>query len=245
MTPEREGLRDLPFEEIPLISGLLRTADPVVIPSVAELGQEHASDRVHLEAQGIRSIYVVPQVVDGSTVGTVGVDYVRSEVAWGDERLGLLRSAAQAFAQAIERHRLLEERLGLLRRSVGSADDERRRLAEHVVRPLSEAIGLLRNTIADLTHPELTAVGLTDAIRQHADRILVPDGVEVTIEAALDAESTGEPEAFVTAFRIVQEALSNVRRHARDLGRRHDPVGGRSAPRDLRRPWDRDQRWIM
>ncbi len=240
---ELEGLRDLPFEEIPLISGLLRTADPVVIPSVADLGEAHASDRAHLEAQGIRSIYIVPQAVDGSTVGTVGVDFVRSEVAWGEERRGLLRSAAQAFAQSIERHRLLEEGLRLLRRSVRSADDARRRLAEQlhddvaqllaaavlrldlvdgeeeavdlVAGPLTGAIRLLRDTIAELTHPELTADGLTAAIRQHADRILVPDGVVVTIDAGLSPELLGEPEAFVAAFRIVQEALSNVRRHAR------------------------------
>lgn len=242
VAPALEGLRDVPFDEIPLIAGLLAAADPVVIPSVADLGETHVSDRAHLEAQGIRSIYIVPQVVEGSTVGTVGVDYVQSEVEWGAQQLWLLRSAAQAFAQAIERNRLIAERLRLLQRSVSSADDERQRLAEQlhddavqflaaavlrlgaldadaeavesVARPLNEAVRLLRDTIAELTHPELGAAGLATAIHQHADRILTPDGVQVTIDA-VGLQQAGDAEAYVTAFRIVQESLSNVRRHAR------------------------------
>ncbi len=140
-------------------------------------------------------------------------------------------------------HRRAAERQVLLQRSVTAADDERQRLAEHlhdevvqllsaatlrldlvdapdeqldqVHRPLAETLRLLRTTISELAHPELSPSSLQTAIGEHAGRLLEPDGIDVRIESNLDPQAPIDPDVLVTAYRITQEALSNVRRHAR------------------------------
>lgn len=73
----------------------------------------------------------------------------------------------------------------------------------------------LRHIIYDLRPPALDELGLVGALRQQAIRFnLDPDGIEVVITAP--PELRGLPAAVeVAAYRIGQEALENVRKHAR------------------------------
>ena len=77
-----------------------------------------------------------------------------------------------------------------------------------------KAIDDTRDVMADLRPPGLDEFGLTGALRNHADLYARRTGIEVAVrcEAALP-KLTGIVQT--TLFRITQEALANVAKHAR------------------------------
>ncbi|NLT06612.1 MAG: PAS domain S-box protein [Solirubrobacterales bacterium] len=76
----------------------------------------------------------------------------------------------------------------------------------------------LRGLIADLRPPALDELGLAASVRDLAARMQAIYGIEVDID--VPAEPDGErprpaPEVETVAYRIVQESLNNVAKHAR------------------------------
>jgi len=86
-------------------------------------------------------------------------------------------------------------------------------LLERLAATATESVGRLRQLVFELRSPLLDEVGLAAAITQYAQRAGELAGfiVQVTDESA--GELPGE--LRVVAYRIVQEALANVRAHAR------------------------------
>ncbi|CAM5287433.1 hypothetical protein SAVIM338S_00245 [Streptomyces avidinii] len=77
-----------------------------------------------------------------------------------------------------------------------------------------EAVGRLRNLTFRLQPPGLDRHGLVEALSQYLDDVVAESwGLEATLEDNLEKEPA--PETAITIFRIVQEALLNVRKHAR------------------------------
>jgi two-component system sensor histidine kinase DegS len=67
--------------------------------------------------------------------------------------------------------------------------------------------------IYDLRPPELTDLGLADAIRNYASEWETRCGIKVSTK--LDtAETTMEPQQELAIYRVLQEALQNVHKHA-------------------------------
>jgi PAS domain S-box-containing protein len=86
-------------------------------------------------------------------------------------------------------------------------------LLERLAATATESVGRLRQLVFELRPPLLDEVGLAAAVAQYARRAgeLAGFTVQVTDESA--GELPGE--LRVVAYRIVQEALANVRAHAR------------------------------
>jgi signal transduction histidine kinase len=84
---------------------------------------------------------------------------------------------------------------------------------EHV----SEEIADLRSLITDLRPAALDELGLLPALESLAERVRTVHGIEVALRVELDGgEDRRLPsEVEIAAYRIVQEALTNVGRHAR------------------------------
>ncbi|WIX75002.1 PAS domain S-box protein [Amycolatopsis carbonis] len=75
------------------------------------------------------------------------------------------------------------------------------------------AVGRLRTLVSRLRPPDLDRHGLVIALAGHLEEVLPGWGLEYTLRHDLTAEPTSE--AAVTGYRICQEALTNVHKHAR------------------------------
>jgi signal transduction histidine kinase len=116
-----------------------------------------------------------------------------------DEPAQLLTGLALAIETASQLAGLPD---GELRRVLGSA----RGLTERV----STEIGRI---IRDLRPSLLDDLGLLEALESYADMRLRPSGIQVTFET-VGADSRLSPELETTLFRVAQEAMSNIARHA-------------------------------
>ncbi|MFD9575780.1 PAS domain S-box protein [Streptomyces sp. NPDC059982] len=77
-----------------------------------------------------------------------------------------------------------------------------------------EAVGRLRNLTFRLQPPGMDRHGLVEALSQHLDDVVSADwGLEPSLHH--DVRTEPAPETAITIFRIVQEALLNVHKHAR------------------------------
>ena len=114
---------------------------------------------------------------------------------------------AQALSNAIFQVEVVERLL-----------DRDERLARHELKGLREMLTRelrgVRAYLSQLRPPLLADLGLSGAIREAGDQIASVLGVPVTVE--LDAHIDALPEPVeVVILRVVQEALQNVRKHAR------------------------------
>jgi PAS domain S-box-containing protein len=102
-------------------------------------------------------------------------------------------------------------RLAVLRGQVGSpAAEQTLSNAEEIV---AQAIRRLRRLLFELRPMSLDNSGLVAALRDHLRLMQEPDGPEFSIDDRLGREPP--PESRTILYRIAQEALTNVRKHAR------------------------------
>jgi PAS domain S-box-containing protein len=148
------------------------------------------------------------------------------------------------FEDVTDHRRLQAERAELLQRSVDAASVERERLADQlhddvvqlltaallrvdlaglgaadgplqtIREPLDEAVRSLRRTMLELAPTDLRAGGLEAAVGAYAERLLEAEGVSVDTSIVLGDARDIASATLSTANRILQEAISNVRRHA-------------------------------
>lgn len=107
--PEKDNLQNMPTAENPSLMTDLAALKPVHIPSVASMIPEYTqSEKDTLESQGIKSLILVPMVIDNDLLGYIGFDSVREEKKWSDESVRLLKVLAQMFASAIQEKAAVE-----------------------------------------------------------------------------------------------------------------------------------------
>jgi signal transduction histidine kinase len=128
-------------------------------------------------------------------------------------------------AQEEERRRIAEDvhddvvqvmaavnvRLEFLRRRL--VDPAHQAIADDIQGTVDQAVKRLRTLIFDLSPPALDRYGLAAALQMKLEQF----ETEGSLDSHLDAKLSTEPEPVVRVliYRITQEALSNVRKHAR------------------------------
>lgn len=117
-----------------------------------------------------------------------------------DEPAQLLTGLALAIGAASH---MAEPHDGELRRVLASANA----LTERVSTEIGRIIRDLRPTLLD-------DLGLMEALESYADTRLRPLGIQVTFETA-GTDGRVSPELETALFRVAQEAMSNIARHAR------------------------------
>jgi len=193
------------------------------------------------EPEGIRSFMHVPIEIEGRLFGVFNADYVQSR-AFGPEEQRLFAALAQRAALAIENAQLygqakqvavFEERQRLARelhdavtQTLFSASliaevlprlweinpaEGRERLRE--LHELTRgALAEMRALLLELRPAALEEAELNDLVRQLAESITGRARVRVTLQ--LGKEYPLPPEVKVALYRIAQEALNNVAKHA-------------------------------
>ncbi|HEX8616995.1 MAG TPA: MEDS domain-containing protein [Thermoanaerobaculia bacterium] len=191
----------------------------------------------------LQAAMAAPLIVERKIIGTVTVTSTVPR-KFAEEELELLRVVADRVAPAIERSRLTEtvragsERLeSLSRRLLTAQEEERRRVAielhddlgqvltairinlgasppnvSDAVESVDLAMQTVRDLALDLRPAILDDLGLSAALRWYADRFARQTGVDTHL--AVDEFPRLDTGIATAAFRVVQEALTNVARHA-------------------------------
>jgi len=146
-------------------------------------------------------------------------------------RYGMEARERERTRWARELHDESIQGMGALRMKLANARDENdpealRETVDAVLAGLGDEIDGLRHLITELRPAALDDLGLAAALEALARRAQAIDGLDVTTEIELGPEA-GEaeidsrdprrldPELESTIYRVVQEALTNVSRHAR------------------------------
>jgi signal transduction histidine kinase len=120
------------------------------------------------------------------------------------------RLAGDIHDDAVQAMTAVLLRIGLL----GSRLDkpEQVTLVEELEESIRDTIARLRLLIAGLSPPELDRAGLAAAVRSALDQLKLDFRIDYSLENRMNREPG--PEARTIAYRIVQEALANTRKHS-------------------------------
>ena len=134
----------------------------------------------------------------------------RLVVAQEEERRRIQRDLHDGLGPILASMRLrLEACLDVAERTAVPLSGDLERLYELV----GQATGDIRRLVYDLRPPVLDQLGLVPAIRQHCERF--ERETDIKTELATATQLSVPAAAEVTVFRVVQEALVNVQKHAR------------------------------
>ncbi len=191
---------------------------------------------------------------DGSLYGFAKVTQDLSARREADERLQALNRELRTRVQQLdESRRVIELRTMELQKLSGTLlhiqDEERRRiarelhddLAQHVTavkmeidasgrgRELSDAMGAILQKIREtsyLLHPPLLdEAGLRAALHWYVDGLMQRSKLQISLAFHPDILPGVPKEIEMTIFRVIQEALGNVYRHAQSESARVEVVG--------------------
>lgn len=101
-SPQKDALQDLPVDDFPWWMDRMDRGESVFIPLVQNLPLEARAERTVLEAQGIRSLLVLP-MSQGRKFGYLGLDWVRRSTDLDPELVPMLQLAANLLQNAIAR----------------------------------------------------------------------------------------------------------------------------------------------
>ena len=192
----------------------------------------------------LRSWMGCPLVLEGTAIGVVTVAATRTPFHAEDRRLLRVVADRVAPAilrgRLVETVRENRERLAALsERVVNLQETERREMArelhdqigqfltglrfmiespraggkEEMLSVVNELIGRVSDLSMNLRPPMLDGLGLLPALLWQIERFEAQTGIRVDFHHA-NLDRRFAPEVEITAFRIVQEALTNVARHA-------------------------------
>jgi two-component system nitrate/nitrite sensor histidine kinase NarX len=128
------------------------------------------------------------------------------------ERERIAREMHDSLAQVLGVVHLRLRALGNNARNIGATDmaiglAELADIAEEGYRDVREAILGLRES----SHP---GRGLIDSLRGYVEKYQHQSGIKTTLESDFEIEPRLSPRAEVQVIRVIQEALTNVRKHA-------------------------------
>lgn len=91
--------------DFPWVFAIVRSGKPVAFADLDELPAEAAIDKALYSRLGLRSHLVLPVIVGGELVGTLGLGTIRSYRQWPSELIERLQLVAQIFGAALARKR--------------------------------------------------------------------------------------------------------------------------------------------
>jgi signal transduction histidine kinase/ligand-binding sensor domain-containing protein len=237
---ERLADWDLPPDTVERIARCIDTGEPLMIPSGDDRRPDSSEEAVPT-LEPYRAMLCVPVSVGGGVYGGLALFYDR-EKSFSVEDLELSLTLADHAALAIanaqlherveqiaaetERSRLARDLHDAVTQTLFSAslisevlpttwesDQEEGRKLLKELRQLSRgAMAEMRALLLELRPSALVEAGLGDLLRQLAEATSGRTGTPVT--TTIDCNCTLPPDVHVALYRITQEALNNVMKHA-------------------------------
>ena len=101
----RNAWQRSPADTISKMFHELQQGRAVVVPTVEELPPDAESERAWFQSHGVRSVLLVPIVVEGGLIGFMGFESMRAVRRWHEADQALLRVLGEMFGHAIARQR--------------------------------------------------------------------------------------------------------------------------------------------
>ncbi len=102
--PQKDNLKGLPVNLVPWWAKKIRNHEHIHIPDVAQLSGEAQAEKEILEAQDIKSVLVIPMVVDGKAIGFYGYDSVETYKDWPEEQISLLKVLTEIISSGFGKY---------------------------------------------------------------------------------------------------------------------------------------------
>jgi signal transduction histidine kinase len=126
------------------------------------------------------------------------------------ERLRISREIHDDIGQALTAHQI---QLKLLRDNLPTEQEELRNLAQNMVNDANAIFSKLRLLAQDLRPPLIDTLGIVLALKAYCNDFSRRTGLSTNFES--DVDTLDLPDAIsMTIYRILQESLSNIARHA-------------------------------
>jgi signal transduction histidine kinase len=217
---------------------IAETGKPIV---VHDLPEDPRFLRKKVKAKGFQSYAGVPLASKGKGVGVMAI-FASDPSLPTSEDVELLETLGRQIGVAIEnarlsarleamnvveeRHRIaremhdgLAQELGYLHLKMGELE------ANPAVSPVREDVRLMKTVVArayeDVRHAIFglkmmvsQGLGLVPALAEYLHEFRVQTGIAVKLKVAEEQATRFSPQVEIQLVRIIQEALSNVRRHA-------------------------------
>lgn len=234
-----ETMAQMPFAHREVLLGrVIATGETI---TVEDARADRRVARQFTEAEGIRSFMHVPIEIEEKVFGVFSADYAQPR-AFGREEQRLFMALAQRAALAIENAQLygqakqvavFEERQRLARelhdavtQTLFSASliaevlprlweinpDEGRQRLQELHELTRGALAEMRTLLLELRPTALQEADLSDLVRQLAESVTGRARVRINLD--VQQECSLSPEVKVALYRIAQEALNNVAKHA-------------------------------
>ncbi|MCA9664368.1 MAG: PAS domain S-box protein [Myxococcales bacterium] len=181
--PQQSNLQRLPLDDFAEVVEPMRELNSLWIPDVSAIPD--STSRREFEAEGIRSLALVPIAFHGECVGFVGFDFVRARRELGGDVINLLEFASATLSRTLERKAAEEQKRAL---------EERLRQSQKL-----EAIGRLAGGVAhDFNNMLCAIIGYADILSDSAtaDKATRDAIDQINIAADRAAELTGQLLAF-------------------------------------------------
>jgi signal transduction histidine kinase len=123
------------------------------------------------------------------------------------------RMARELHDGAVQNLVALSMNIAMVRDAVPAEDISTKELVNECVRLIEQSTSELRTTSYLLHPPYFDELGLPPALRDFVDGFATRSGIQVTLEVDPELGRLGR-QSEVAIYRVVQEALSNVHRHA-------------------------------
>ena len=101
--PAIEMLQDLDVDIFPWWMKMLKSGQIIQVEDVSKMDENQLAEREILQAQSIKSVLVVPLILDQKCAGFLGFDYVRTKKKWSDEEINSLVFLSDIFSSATRR----------------------------------------------------------------------------------------------------------------------------------------------
>ncbi|VAX29851.1 hypothetical protein MNBD_NITROSPINAE05-163 [hydrothermal vent metagenome] len=138
--------------------------------------------------------------------------YRRLELVREEERTRMSREIHDELAQALT---ALKMEISLLDKKLANKDSPLRSYTQMMLEILDSTIQAGKKLVMDLRPPILDDFGLPEAIEWQAIEFENRTGIECNVEFDSNNDFVLDKERSTTLFRIFQETLTNVTRHAR------------------------------